>query len=420
LQPEAIWILYSFGFNEEDIGNRRFIREYVRLLKTYCEGRVNEVSKAIVREQLRELIKEGRKTETAEWLERAQEIGVRVTESELSTLWNMGYNEEEVFMEGFIGKFQEIKDELKTVVMKELDIWLIQERKKKEPKNESDDEKDEKEKEVTSMYERLSGTENELTKVDIRRILGLGFDQYEMIIDGFVREYKSIREKDDKEVHRVLYSYLVKRGIIRNLEEDDTDDTDESDLQRTPEIEIINPDEDKEISEENLSNNSEENVINTPTFGSGQNSDSNNSNLEDIELESDLSDTEVPITPIITMATIDQVGRLMENALRLPNNALNAPLAPGASVAGRIENVGNETGGIISLPFFYGKEEEDVKYWIRQFEIAFTAIGKNAGNNGVRQAAFAATCLRGAAAQWYNEMKEANAGNIVNWDWNQQ
>ncbi|RGB22276.1 hypothetical protein C1646_677957 [Rhizophagus diaphanus] len=137
----------------------------------------------------------------------------------------MGYDEEEVFMEGFIEKFQEIKDELKTFVMRELDRWLIQERKKEKPKNESEDE--EEEKAITSVFEHLAGTENELTRTDIRRILKLGFDRYEIIVDGFVKEYKSIQEKDDKEVHKALYSHLTKRGIIRNLEEDDTDDTDE-------------------------------------------------------------------------------------------------------------------------------------------------------------------------------------------------
>ncbi|RGB21601.1 hypothetical protein C1646_678414, partial [Rhizophagus diaphanus] len=279
--------------------------------------RVNEINKAIVRERLREFIEEGERTEIAEWLEKAQEIGVRITESELSTLWNMGYDEEEVFMEGFIRKFQEIKDELKTVVMRELDIWLIQKRKKKESKNESDGEEDEEEETITSVYEHLAGTENELTKADIQRILKLGFDKYEIIVDGFVREYKSIQEKDDKEVHRALYSHLTKRGIIRNSEDDDTDS------QRTSEIEIIDQDKDEETSENNLSNNSGENIINTPTFGSSQNSDLNNSNLEDIELESDLSDIEIPTVLIITMATVDQVMRIMENALGLPNNALN-------------------------------------------------------------------------------------------------
>ena len=74
-----------------------------------------------------------------------------------------------------------------------------------------------------------------------------------------------------------------------------------------------------------------------------------------------------------------------------------------------------QAGGIISIPLFYGKEEEDVSDWIRQFEVAFTAIGKTEGNDGGRKAAYAAAHLRGAAAQWYNEMKEANVGNLTNW-----
>ncbi|PKC65383.1 hypothetical protein RhiirA1_461135 [Rhizophagus irregularis] len=57
------------------------------------------------------------------------------------------------------------------------------------------------------------------------------------------------------------------------------------------------------------------------------------------------------------------------------------------------------------MPMFYGKEEEDVNDWVRQFEIAFTAIGKAAGNNGVRQAAFAATCLKGAAFTMHDKIK---------------
>ncbi|CAB5345814.1 unnamed protein product [Rhizophagus irregularis] len=84
-------------------------------------------------------------------------------------------------------------------------------------------------------------------------------------------------------------------------------------------------------------------------------------------------------------------------------------------LANAIEDAGNVAGGIISMPQFYGKEEEDVNDWVRQFETAFTAIGKAAGVNGARQAAMAATCLKGAAAQWYNEKKEANNGHLVNW-----
>ncbi|CAB5303780.1 unnamed protein product [Rhizophagus irregularis] len=115
------------------------------------------------------------------------------------------------------------------------------------------------------------------------------------------------------------------------------------------------------------------------------------------------------------MATEDQIKRIIENAFGFPANALNGAVAAGAHLIDRIENAGNEAGGIINIPLFYGKEEEDVSDWIRQFEVAFTAIGKAPGNNGVRQAAYAAAHLRGAAAQWYNEMKETNAGHLINW-----
>ncbi|GBC20795.2 ribonuclease H-like domain-containing protein [Rhizophagus irregularis DAOM 181602=DAOM 197198] len=109
------------------------------------------------------------------------------------------------------------------------------------------------------------------------------------------------------------------------------------------------------------------------------------------------------------MATEDQMKRIVENALGYPPNTLDGVLGAGAHLVNRIENAGNEAGGIINIPLFYGKEEEDVSDWIRQFEVAFTAIGKAAGTNGERQAAYAAAHLRGAAAQWYNEMKETNA-----------
>ncbi|CAB4478935.1 unnamed protein product [Rhizophagus irregularis] len=115
------------------------------------------------------------------------------------------------------------------------------------------------------------------------------------------------------------------------------------------------------------------------------------------------------------MATEDQMKRILENALEYPPNTLDAVIGAGAHLADRIENAGNEAGGIINIPLFYGKEEEDVSDWIRQFEVAFTAIGKAAGTNSERQAAYAAAHLRGAAAQWYNEMKEMNAGHLRNW-----
>ncbi|GBC25854.2 ribonuclease H-like domain-containing protein [Rhizophagus irregularis DAOM 181602=DAOM 197198] len=127
------------------------------------------------------------------------------------------------------------------------------------------------------------------------------------------------------------------------------------------------------------------------------------------------SDTESEENILLNMATEIQIKRLMENALGYPANTLDGVVGVGAHLIDRIENAGNEAGGIINIPLFYGKEEEDVSDWIRQFEVAFAAIGKAAGPDGGRQATFAAAHLRGAAAQWYHEMREANAGHLVNW-----
>ena len=110
-----------------------------------------------------------------------------------------------------------------------------------------------------------------------------------------------------------------------------------------------------------------------------------------------------------------QMRRLMENALGLTANALNNPLGAGQNIRERIESAGDVSGGIISLLQFHRKEDKDVNDWIRQFEVAFATIGKAAEANGTRQAAYAATCLKGAAAQWYNEMKETAVGNLINW-----
>ncbi|GBC15314.2 hypothetical protein GLOIN_2v1791382 [Rhizophagus irregularis DAOM 181602=DAOM 197198] len=52
-------------------------------------------------------------------------------------------------------------------------------------------------------------------------------------------------------------------------------------------------------------------------------------------------------------------------------------------------------GGIVGMPTFSGKEDEDVNDWIRQFEIAFTVSGRTEGNVGGE--------------------KERVAANLVNW-----
>ncbi|RIA79573.1 hypothetical protein C1645_840386 [Glomus cerebriforme] len=114
------------------------------------------------------------------------------------------------------------------------------------------------------------------------------------------------------------------------------------------------------------------------------------------------------------MATKVQMARLLKRVHGLLDGALNNVLAARESMAKRIANAGNEAG-MLNMPLFSRREDENISDWVRQFEVVFTAMGKAAGTNVVRQAAYAATCLGGVALQWYNEMKEANVGNLVNW-----
>ncbi|EXX66069.1 hypothetical protein RirG_127360 [Rhizophagus irregularis DAOM 197198w] len=118
------------------------------------------------------------------------------------------------------------------------------------------------------------------------------------------------------------------------------------------------------------------------------------------------------------MANEAQIRRIMENAMGLAPNALDNALGAGQTLADRIQTAG--MGGIVGMPTFSGKEDEDINDWIRQFEIAFTVSGRPEGNVGggvcrQNKANVAITCLRGVALQWYNEEKEKVAANLVNW-----
>ncbi|CAB4445004.1 unnamed protein product [Rhizophagus irregularis] len=123
-----------------------------------------------------------------------------------------------------------------------------------------------------------------------------------------------------------------------------------------------------EILIENEFENNNENVINTEGFGLSQNSDSNNSlNIEDSDTESE--------NELLNMANQDQIKRIIENAVRLTANALDHALGQGQTLADRIQTARN--GGIVGMPTFSGKEDEDVNDWIRQFETAFIVSWKN-------------------------------------------
>ena len=116
----------------------------------------------------------------------------------------------------------------------------------------------------------------------------------------------------------------------------------------------------------------------------------------------------------------DQVKRAIETALGLPANALNNPAPIANNILGRIGELDDrintvETEVTTTVPKFLGRDEEDVEEWIAQVEALFTASGRQPGVNNANIAQYAIGGIQGAALRWYTEMKQAAAGNLVNW-----
>ncbi|RGB21430.1 hypothetical protein C1646_778047, partial [Rhizophagus diaphanus] len=394
---------------------------------------------------------------------------VKVAREEIIQVLKMGYEDKKIVSWGFIKLFQENKNELEEVIKRILDEYLKKEMNTEENENEETTNKitetEERLRRIKGLikYLKIKATEGELLM-----LIRMGYTDGDIIRKEFIEKFQVNKEKSGEEIKRILDEYLRKfndddekineenelsiEEMVQKLlkerdgvqgeiifqyrklrtkldpnEEDDKEvreklrdyileiEEDDYDTDNSEKIgEILSPEEYEEWDEniKNIGENEIKNNINIGDFGSSQNSDSNSSlNIKDSDNESEISDynlQELSQEEILNMATENQMKRIVENALGLPANVLNAPLGAGASIAERIENVANEIGETINFQLFYGKEEEDVNDWIRQFEVAFTAIEKAPGNNGTRQAAYAATCLKGAAAQWYNEMKEIN------------
>ncbi|CAB4434996.1 unnamed protein product [Rhizophagus irregularis] len=316
-------------------------------------------------------------------------------------------------------------------------------------------------KEVLELKDDLEKLGYELNVLEIKRIKELRIGNSVILTTEFMEKYFQEIDSDDKELRIELYEWINEnttfcnecgiRWINNKFDEGKTKcrdcENDENEIDIRAGIEDSessgNKSDDEESDEsesksnesgkggetsspngsennENFEEPHEENIINRPNFDSSESSESNSedkSEISDYNIEN-LFETPLippipPIVPIIMGATRAEVREDFRAALLATTGhdiGVNwAGLIAANPLANAIEDAGNVAGGIINMPQFYGKEEEDVNDWVKQFETAFTAIGKTAGANGVRQAAMAATCLKGAAAQWYNERKEAGA-----------
>jgi centrosomal protein CEP76 len=83
--------------------------------------------------------------------------------------------------------------------------------------------KGEKIKEITKKEKMEKYNDDNITRLqkiekeDMRRLLNLGFDEYEINTDGFWNEYEIQKNEEDKIVHKNLVKFLEQSGIIRNL-----------------------------------------------------------------------------------------------------------------------------------------------------------------------------------------------------------
>ncbi|EXX68217.1 hypothetical protein GLOIN_2v1805480 [Rhizophagus irregularis DAOM 181602=DAOM 197198] len=259
----------------------------------------------------------------------------------------------------------------------------------KGPENLENENKLDDETEIEKRLEQLKNLikilEIEVSDRELLRLISMGYRDVDILSADFIRKFQEYKNESEKEIKRILNEYLKKFEIEESEEEveEENDDTDDSEKIG----EILDPEE-HEIWEENTRsfNESEnENVINTEGFGLSQNSDSNNSlNIENSDNESEISDYNLQElfqeNILLNMANQDQIKRIVENAIGLAPNTLDNALGAGQTLIDRIQTAG--MGGIVGMPIFSGKEDEDVNDWIRQFEVAFTVSGRVEGNVG--------------------------------------
>ncbi|POG63293.1 hypothetical protein GLOIN_2v1784231 [Rhizophagus irregularis DAOM 181602=DAOM 197198] len=112
--------------------------------------------------------------------------------------------------------------------------YTITETDDREEENSSGSENEET-KELNTLYEIITEQGYEIEKLNIERLFRLGFDRYELVVDGFIRKYLENQERDDKDVQKSLMQYLAKKGY-REISDKKSDEFNESDNVEETEI----------------------------------------------------------------------------------------------------------------------------------------------------------------------------------------
>ncbi|RGB39823.1 hypothetical protein C1646_754065 [Rhizophagus diaphanus] len=59
-------------------------------------------------------------------------------------------------------------------------------------------------KELNTLHENITDLGHKIEKMDIKRLFSLGFDRYELLLDGVIRKYMENKDKDDEDIQRIL------------------------------------------------------------------------------------------------------------------------------------------------------------------------------------------------------------------------
>ncbi|GBC29379.2 ribonuclease H-like domain-containing protein [Rhizophagus irregularis DAOM 181602=DAOM 197198] len=403
--------------------------------------------------ECKECIKEMQKDEQdelAELKDDLEKLGYEIDVSEIQRIKSFGVNNRIIITKEFVEEYMEMINLEDKELRKEIHKWLNEnttwcERCEirwmndmfrlggtvcRDCEEEDINEIDDRVKRLQKIFEDIGIM---IIEEELLRLTSMGYTDGEILDKEFIEIFQENKNESEKELKKKLDKLLKEQaGVIDSEESGEKSDNEESEEENTDDSEkigeILSPEEyeiwdgSDEDFEEEESENEIENVINTGGFGLNQNSDSNSSlNFKNSDTESEISDynlQELFQENIVNMANEAQIRRIMENAMGLAPNALDNALGAGQTLADRIQTAG--MGGIVGMPTFSGKEDEDINDWIRQFEIAFTVSGRPEGNVGggvcrQNKANIAITCLRGIALQWYNEEKEKIAANLVNW-----
>ena len=239
-------ILTEYNLNEDEITYRvitKFLKR-IRIVTVDCGIK----TRRLIEEEIVQYAKIGENEEMEALTYDMKMKGTYKDDKEVSRLWNLGF-ERQMLNKEFMVKYREIEDELDTEVARLLNDWIEEKRKKKEVDLEID------EKELEQIYIAYKEFYDDFEISDIRRLLILGFDQYEFGNPALIEEYKKNKHLKDR---------LLAKKLAKYLSEDHEETQDEDHFRKS----------ETSSEEEERSSDESEKLINTPGKSPSEHSDS--------------------------------------------------------------------------------------------------------------------------------------------------